>query len=169
MEQKYKLNLTDEQIKDQNLNIDKEIEEKYNIDWCNGTIDISKEKLPEILSNYGKDYYMSKKDVVLLEMNSSVLKEFVKHSINKKTFKFMEYSSFSRISATKYFNKILKKTKSPNNQFWQIVYKNNFAGTIALLNLKNKSVELRYAISHNFWNKGIFQICNSFCRIYRRK
>lgn len=102
---------------------------------------------------------MSKKDVVLLEMNSSVLKEFVKHSINKKTFKFMEYSSFNRVSAIKYFNKILEKTKSSSNQFWQIRYKNDFAGTIALLNLKNNFVELRYAISYNFWNKGIFQIC----------
>lgn len=102
---------------------------------------------------------MKKKNVVLMGIESVLLKDFIKHSMKKKTFQFMEYSSFSRISATKYFNKILKKTKSPNNQFWQIVYKNNFAGTIALLNLKNKSVELRYAISHNFWNKGIFQIC----------
>jgi RimJ/RimL family protein N-acetyltransferase len=102
---------------------------------------------------------LKKKNVVLMGIDPTLLEEFIKHSMKKKTFQFMEYSSFSRISATKYFNKILKKTKSPNNQFWQIVYKNNFAGTIALLNLKNKSVELRYAISHNFWNKGIFQIC----------
>ena len=102
---------------------------------------------------------MRKKDVTLSEIDSSILKDFIKHSINKKTFQFMEYSSFNRISAIKYFNKILKKTKSPSNQFWQISYKNNFAGTIALLNLKDRSVELRYAISHSFWNKGIFQIC----------
>ena len=102
---------------------------------------------------------MKKKNVLLLGIDSTILKDFIKHSMTKKTFQFMEYSSFSRVLAIKYFNKILKKTKNPNNQFWQIRYKNNFAGTIALLNLKNKSVELRYALSHNFWNKGIFQIC----------
>lgn len=102
---------------------------------------------------------MRKNNVILEEINLSILKDFIKHSKNKKTFRFMEYSSFNKTSAIKYFNKILNKTKSQNNQFWQIRYKNNFAGTIALLNLKNKSAELRYAISHNYWNKGIFQIC----------
>ena len=102
---------------------------------------------------------MRKNNVILQEINLSILKDFIKHSKNKKTFQFMEYSSFNKVSAIKYFNKILEKTKSSNNQFWQIRYKNDFAGTIALLNLKNNFVELRYAISHNFWNKGIFQIC----------
>ena len=53
----------------------KEIEEKYNIDWCNGTIDLSKENLSKVLNNYGKEYYISKKDVV--EENALAMKNYL--------------------------------------------------------------------------------------------
>ena len=71
----------------------------------------------------------------------------------------MEYTSFNKNESINYFDKIIKKSKNFRNQFWQISYKKKFAGTIALVNLRKKKVELRYAITSKFWNKGIFQIC----------
>ena len=47
---------------------------------------------------------------------------------------------------------------------------NNFRFVVKPIPLeKNKSVELRYAITSKFWNKGIFQICLNLIMNYATK
>jgi len=112
---------------------------------------------------------LKSKDITLDSINKIKKLDFVNHSKQKKTFKFMEYENFNRRSSLIYFNKILKNNNKKTLQAWQIKYKNYFAGTLIVKLKKSKKVDLSYAITPKYWNKKIFQRCLSLIINYLKK
>ena len=112
---------------------------------------------------------LKSKDITLDSINKIKKLDFVNHSKQKKTFKFMEYENFNRRSSLIYFDKILKNNNKKTLQAWQIKYKNYFAGTLIFKLKKSKKVDLSYAITPKYWNKKIFQRCLSLIINYLKK
>ena len=112
---------------------------------------------------------LKSKDITLDSINKIKKLDFVNHSKQKKTFKFMEYEKLNRRSSLIYFDKILKNNNKKTLQAWQIKYKNYFAGTLIVKLKKSKKVDLSYAITPKYWNKKIFQQCLSLIINYLKK
>ena len=82
---------------------------------------------------------LKSKDITLDSINKIKKLDFVNHSKQKKTFKFMEYENFNRRSSLIYFDKILKNNNKKTLQAWQIKYKNYFVCTLIVKLKKSKS------------------------------
>jgi RimJ/RimL family protein N-acetyltransferase len=111
------------------------------------------------------------KDIILKPIDTECWEYFYKHSSNRKVFKFMDLSFVSKKEIFKYLQNLIKKSKNKNFQTWQVIFKSNFCGTITLRypKLKPWELEMAYAISPNFWRKGIFSNSSNLLFKYLKK
>ncbi len=103
--------------------------------------------------NFNKNYTLE--DLTLTLTDESHINKLVDYSCNKKFYKYLEYTPFTKKEAEIYFK---KKINSRKVILFTIFYKKKIIGTFSINNYNKKKGEclIGYGINPDYWGKGIF-------------
>ena len=101
------------------------------------------------------------KNVDLINLDFKFSNDFWEYSKDKRLYEFLDYPPFKNKSiSNKYLKNLISKSKLSDSNWW-FIYKKDIKkviGSISTINInyKKKYFEVGYALSPDYWGKGLF-------------